>query len=71
MDNIEENAMRLLMQILEENFEDYNKKWAILAKSDPKAPFSIATTLRCRVGCYSIPWTAPLYSWSLPYNAEG
>ena len=24
-------------------------------EGDPKAPFSIATTQRCREGCYSIP----------------
>ena len=29
--------------------------------SDPKAPFSIATTLRCREGRYSIPRIALLY----------
>ena len=37
---------------------------------DPKSPFSIATTPRCRGGCYSFPWIAPLYPWSIPYNAE-
>ena len=36
----------------------------------PKSPFSIATTPRCREGRYSIPWIAPLYPWSLPYNSE-
>ena len=36
----------------------------------PKAPFSIATTLRCREGRYSFPWITPLYPWSVPYNAE-
>ena len=39
-------------------------------KNNPKASFSIATTPRCRGGCYIIPWIAPLYPWSLPYNAE-
>ena len=48
----------------------YKKKLATLVEGDLKAPFSIATTLRCRGGCYSIPWITPLYSWSLPYNAE-
>ena len=43
---------------------------ATLSEDDPKAPFSIATTPRCRGGFYSIPWIAPLYLWSLPYNAE-
>ena len=38
-------------------------------ESDLRAPISIATTLRCRGGRYSIPWIALLYPWSLPYNA--
>ena len=33
---------------------------------DPKAPFSISTTLRSRIGNYSI----DAYSWSLPYSTE-
>ena len=45
-------------------------KVAILVKRDLKAPSSIATTLRYRKGHYPIPWIAPLYSWSLPYNAS-
>ena len=43
---------------------------ATIVKGDPKAPFSIATTPRCRKGRYSIPRIDPLYPWSLPYNAE-
>ena len=35
-----------------------------------KAPFSIATTLRCRGRCQSFPRIAPLYTWDVPYNAE-
>ena len=31
-----------------------------IVKDDPKAPFSIGTTLRCRGGHYSFPWIAPL-----------
>ena len=42
---------------------------ATLVESDPKAPFSIATTPWCRRRRYSIPWIAPLYPWSLPYSA--
>ena len=46
-------------------------KLVTLVEDDPKAPFWIATTLSCRGGGhYSIPWIAPLYPWSLPYNAE-
>ena len=31
-----------------------------IVEGDPKAPFSIATTLRCRGGHYSFPWITPL-----------
>ena len=31
------------------------------SQGDPKAPFSIASTPRCRGGRYSFPWIAPLY----------
>ena len=37
---------------------------------NPKAPFSKATIPKCRVGRDSYPWIAPLYLWSLPYNAS-
>ena len=43
---------------------------ATIVEGDPKVPFSIATTPRCRGGRYSFPWISPLYPWSLPYNAE-
>ena len=33
---------------------------ATLVDGDPKAPFSVATTPRCRGGRYSFPWIAPL-----------
>ena len=36
-------------------------KLATGVESDQKAPFSIATTPRCRGECYSFPWIAPLY----------
>ena len=39
----------------------YKVKLATIVEGDPKAPFSIATTPRCRGGRYSIPWIAPLY----------
>ena len=41
-----------------------------VVEGGPKAPFSIATTPSCRGERYSFPWIAPLYPWSLPYNAE-
>ena len=43
---------------------------AIVVEGDLKAPFSIASTPRCRGGHYSIPWIVPIYPWSLPYNTE-
>ena len=45
-------------------------KLATIVEGNPKAPFSIATTSRCRGGRYSIPRIAPLYPWTVPYNAE-
>ena len=33
---------------------------ATIIEGDPKDPFSIATTSKCREGCYSFPWIAPL-----------
>ena len=44
--------------------EFYNKnkyvKLATVVEDDQKAPFSIATRLRCRGGRYSFSWIAPL-----------
>ena len=37
------------------------KKLATIVEGDPNAPFSIATTPRCRGGRYSFPWISPLY----------
>ena len=45
-------------------------KLATIVEGDQKAPFSIATTLRCRGGRYSFLWIAPLYPWYVPYIAE-
>ena len=45
-------------------------KLATIVEGDPMAPFLIATTPRCRGGHYSFPWIAPVYPWSLLYNAE-
>ena len=35
-------------------------KLATVFKGNQKAPFSMATALRCRGGHYSFPWIAPL-----------
>ena len=45
-------------------------KLPTVAEGDPSAPFSIATTLRCRKDATPLPWIAPLYPWSLLNNAE-
>ena len=68
------SSLALLRQPIQEkeNFE-YKptvSKLATIVEGDPKAPFSIATTPRCRGGRYSIPRIAPLYPWTVPYNAE-
>ena len=39
----------------------FTAELAAVAEDDQKAPFSIATTPRCRVGRYSFPWIASLY----------
>ena len=40
-------------------------KLGTIVEGDLKAPLSIATTQRHRGSCYSIPWIAPLYPWSI------
>ena len=45
-------------------------KLATLVESNTKTHFSIATTPMWRGGCYSFPWIAPLYPWSVPNSAE-
>ena len=41
-----------------------------VVEGDPKAPFPISTTSRCRGGPYSFPWIALLYPWYVPYIAK-
>ena len=48
----------------------YISKLATVVEGDQKAPFSIATALRCVGGRYSFPWIAPLYFWYVPYIAK-
>ena len=38
-----------------------NVKLATVVEGNPKAPFSMATTPRCREGRYSFSWIALLY----------
>ena len=44
--------------------------WATEVEGDKKAPFSIATTPKCRGGRYSFPKIAPIYPSYVPYIAE-
>ena len=48
----------------------YTAKLAIVVEGDPKAPFSIATTLRCMRRRYSILRIALLYPGFVPFYAE-
>ena len=43
-------------------YDQIKVKLAIVVEVDLKSPFFIATTSRCKEGCYSISWIAPLYS---------
>ena len=61
-ENFQKTKPKMILKII-------SLKLATLVDGDPKAPFSIATTPRCREGSYSIPWISPLYPWSTPYNA--
>ena len=45
-------------------------KLATVVEDVLKAPFSIATTRRCRGGRYSFSRIDPLYPWFVPYYAE-
>ena len=51
-------------------FHPHVVKLVTVVEGDQKAPFSIATTPRCRRGRYSFPWIAPLYPRYVPYIAE-
>ena len=44
----------------------YIFKLPTIVEGDQKAPFSIATTPRCKGGCYSFTWIVPLYSRYVP-----
>ena len=54
----------------EEEEQEVKVKLSPLVEGDLKAPISIATTPKCKEGRNSIPWIAPLYSWSLHYNTD-
>ena len=49
--------------LTKENFVPYLLvRLATIVEGDPKAPFSLATTPRCRGGRKSFPLIAPFYS---------
>ena len=47
-----------------------SKLFVTAVEGDQKAPFSIATTPRCRGERNSFSWIAPPYPWYVPYIAE-
>ena len=59
-----------MQQVCAKNQSTIKVKLTTFVEGDQKAPFSIATILRCRGGRYSFPWIAPLYLWYVPYVAE-
>ena len=52
---------RVFSTDFKESYTQLKVKLATVVEGDPKVPFSIATTSRCREGRYSFPWMAPLY----------
>ena len=44
--------------------------FATVVEGDQKAPFSVATTPRCRGRRYSFPWIASFHPRYVPYIAE-
>ncbi len=54
------NCFYLIIVICLDSYMVSNKL-ATIVEGDPKTPFSIATTPRCRGGHYSILWFAALY----------
>ena len=67
-------CLKSTFQVLSSNLQVYDNfkkvKLATVVEGNPMAPFSIATTPRCRGGGYSFPWIVPLNPWSVPYNSE-
>ena len=51
-------------------FELVKVKLMTVVEGNLNASFLVATSPRWREGCFSFPWIAPLYPWSMPYNAE-
>ena len=45
-------------------------KLATVVNIDPKAPFSIATTSRCRAGYYTFPSVVPLDTYLIMLNIK-
>ena len=60
-EKIDRNFTRMLRAIVNKSWKQHPMKQP-LVEGGPKAPFSIATTPRCRRGRYSLPSIASLYS---------
>ena len=63
-------SISLMLSVQIKNVSIVKVKLVTVVKGDQKAPFSIATTPRCKGGRYSFSWIAPLYPWYVPYIAE-
>ena len=59
---VDKKYIHVIVVIFTYKFHTLNVKLlATLVEGVLKTPLSTATTPRCREGCYSIPWIAPLY----------
>ena len=55
------SKQRFIVALKSPTAEECKVKLATIVEGDPKAPFSIATTPKCREGCYSFSRISPLY----------
>ena len=71
----EKESMPSRLQYSKSQWEYLKDSWGltildVIQTSLVKAPFSIATTPRCRRGHYSFSWIALLSPWYMPYIAQ-
>ena len=66
----DQEKVKVEKQSIKEEWISTLSRLATLGEGDSKVPFSIAVTPRYSRGCYYFLWIAPLYPWSVPYNAE-
>ena len=59
--DIVDTGVYIVWEISKKKKKKKKVKLATIVEGDSKAPFSVATTPRCREGRCSFPWIAPLY----------